>query len=243
MASPLHFGLTNLSDTITAMRAVLFDMDGTLVDSEKLWDIAMQQLYAKFGGVMTPEVRNATVGGSAESVIKLVFADLGLPPDPKEMAAIADWLHEITGDLFDAGLPWCEGARELLEELAGAGVPMALVTNTRRALTERALNTIGRDYFTASVCGDEVVRGKPAPDPYRQAAALLGFDPAHCLAIEDSVTGTASAESAGCPVLVVPNDVEVPGGPRRRHITSLADVGTTELRQIFAELNAIAGLP
>lgn len=225
------------------MRAVLFDMDGTLVDSEKLWDIAMQQLYAKFGGVMTPEVRNATVGGSAESVIKLVFADLGLPPDPQEMAAIADWLHEITGDLFDAGLPWCEGARELLEELAGAGVPMALVTNTRRALTERALNTIGRDYFTASVCGDEVPRGKPAPDPYRQAAALLGFDPAHCLAIEDSVTGTASAESAGCPVLVVPNDVEVPGGPRRRHITSLADVGTADLRQIFAELNAIAGLP
>lgn len=225
------------------MRAVLFDMDGTLVDSEKLWDIAMQQLYAKFGGVMTPEVRNATVGGSAESVIKLVFDDLGLPPEPQEMAAVADWLHEITGELFDAGLPWCEGARELLEELAGAGVPMALVTNTRRALTERALNTIGRDYFTASVCGDEVPRGKPAPDPYRQAAALLGFDPAHCLAIEDSVTGTASAESAGCPVLVVPNDVEVPGGPRRRHITSLADVGTAELRQIFAELHAIAGLP
>lgn len=225
------------------MRAVLFDMDGTLVDSEKLWDIAMQQLYAKFGGVMTPEVRNATVGGSAESVIKLVFDDLGLPPEPQEMAAVADWLHEITGELFDAGLPWCEGARELLDELAGAGVPMALVTNTRRALTERALNTIGRDYFTASVCGDEVPRGKPAPDPYRQAAALLGFDPAHCLAIEDSVTGTASAESAGCPVLVVPNDVEVPGGPRRRHITSLADVGTAELRQIFAELHPIAGLP
>lgn len=224
------------------MRAVLFDMDGTLVDSEKLWDIAMQQLYAKFGGVMTPEVRAATVGGSAESVIRLVFADLGLPPEPEEMAAVADWLHEITGDLFDAGLPWCAGARELLDELAGANVPMALVTNTRRALTERALNTIGRDYFTASVCGDEVPRGKPAPDPYRQAAALLGFDPAHCLAIEDSVTGTASAESAGCPVLVVPNDVEVPGGPRRRHITSLAGVGAAELRKIFAELNSNAGL-
>jgi HAD superfamily hydrolase (TIGR01509 family) len=224
------------------MRAVLFDMDGTLVDSEKLWDIAMQQLYAKFGGVMTPEVRAATVGGSAESVIRLVFADLGLPPEPEEMAAVADWLHEITGDLFDAGLPWCAGARELLDELAGASVPMALVTNTRRALTERALNSIGRHYFTASVCGDEVPRGKPAPDPYRQAAALLGFDPAHCLAIEDSVTGTASAESAGCPVLVVPNDVEVPGGPRRRHITSLAGVGAAELRKIFAELNSNAGL-
>lgn len=225
------------------MRAVLFDMDGTLVDSEKLWDVSMQQLYARFGGVMTPEVRNATVGGSAESVIRLVFTDLGLEPDPQEMATVADWLHEITGDLFDAGLPWCAGARELLDELAAAGVPMALVTNTRRALTERALNSIGRHYFTASVCGDEVDRGKPAPDPYRQAAALLGVDPAHCLAIEDSVTGTASAESAGCPVLVVPNDVAVPGGPRRRHIPSLAGVGTADLRKIFAELNSIAGLP
>lgn len=218
------------------MKAVLFDMDGTLVDSEKLWDVSMRELYARFGGVMTPEVRGATVGGSAESVIKLVFADLGLPPDPQEMADVADWLHEITGDLFDAGLPWCDGARELLEELAAADVPMALVTNTRRALTERALNSIGRHYFTVSVCGDEVPYGKPAPDPYRQAAALLGLDPAHCLAIEDSVTGAASAESAGCPVLVVPNDVEVPAGPRRRHARTLAEIDLDGLRRVYRDL-------
>ena len=219
------------------MKAVLFDMDGTLVDSEKLWDVSMRELYARFGGVMTPEVRGATVGGSAESVIKLVFADLGLPPDPQEMADVADWLHEITGDLFDAGLPWCDGARELLEELAAADVPMALVTNTRRALTERALNSIGRHYFTVSVCGDEVPYGKPAPDPYRQAAALLGLDPAHCLAIEDSVTGAASAEGAGCPVLVVPNDVEVPAGPRRRHARTLADIDLDGLRRVYRDLS------
>lgn len=218
------------------MKAVLFDMDGTLVDSEKLWDVSMRELYARFGGVMTPEVRGATVGGSAESVIKLVFADLGLAPDPQEMADVADWLHEITGDLFDAGLPWCDGARELLEELAAAGVPMALVTNTRRALTERALNSIGRHYFTVSVCGDEVPYGKPAPDPYRQAAALLGLDPAHCLAIEDSVTGAASAEGAGCPVLVVPNDVEVPSGPRRRHARTLAEIDLDGLRRVYRDL-------
>jgi HAD superfamily hydrolase (TIGR01509 family) len=196
----------------------------------------MRELYARFGGVMTPEVRGATVGGSAESVIKLVFADLGLPPDPQEMADVADWLHEITGDLFDAGLPWCDGARELLEELAAADVPMALVTNTRRALTERALNSIGRHYFTVSVCGDEVPSGKPAPDPYRQAAALLGLDPAHCLAIEDSVTGAASAEGAGCPVLVVPNDVEVPAGPRRRHARTLAEIDLDGLRRVYRDL-------
>ncbi len=218
------------------MRAVLFDMDGTLVDSEKLWDIAMQQLYAKFGAEITPEVREATVGGSAEGVMRIVYTDLGLEQDPADMAATADWLHVITGELFDAGLPWCDGARELLDALHDAGVPMALVTNTRRGLAERALDSIGRHYFSVSVCGDEVPNGKPAPDPYRRAAALLGFDPAQCLAIEDSVTGAMSAEDAGCPVLVVPNDVEVPLSARRRHISSLTDVDVAGLREIYREL-------
>ncbi|MCB0934264.1 MAG: HAD family phosphatase [Mycobacterium sp.] len=220
------------------MKAVLFDMDGTLVDSEKLWDVAMHKLYTKLGGVLTPEVRESTVGGSSENVIRIVYTDLGLEHDPVEMAATADWLHEIAGELFDAGLPWCDGARELLEALSVAAVPMALVTNTRRGLTERALNSIGRHYFTASVCGDEVPRGKPAPDPYRRAAELLRLDPADCLAIEDSVTGAASAQDAGCPVLVVPNDIAVPIGPRRRQISSLADVDHETLVQIYHRASA-----
>lgn len=211
-------------------------MDGTLVDSEKLWDISMHRLYDQFGAQMSPEVRRATVGGAAEDVIRIVYTDLGLPADPDDMAATADWLHEITGDLFDAGLPWCPGAQDLLAALAGSGVTMALVTNTRRALTERALESIGRHYFAASVCGDEVPRGKPAPDPYRRAAALLGLDPAHCLAIEDSVTGARSAEDAGCPVLVVPNDVEVPVSLRRHHLTSLADVDLNRLLTVYNTL-------
>jgi HAD superfamily hydrolase (TIGR01509 family) len=219
------------------MRAVLFDMDGTLVDSEKLWDVALQVLYSRLGGELTPAVREATVGGSAESLMQIVYTDLQLEPDPDQMAANSDWLHDYTADLFDGGLPWCDGARELLDTLADAAVPMALVTNTRRALTERALDSIGRHYFTASVCGDEVVRAKPAPDPYLRAAALLGFDPRQCLAIEDSVTGAASAEDAGCPVLVVPNDVEVPASPRRRHLRSLVGVSLTSLRELHNELN------
>ncbi|TGD86296.1 HAD family phosphatase [Mycolicibacterium sp. CH28] len=221
---------------MTHLRAVLFDMDGTLVDSEKLWDISLQALCRRLGGDLTPEVRDATVGGSAESVMRIVYADLGLDPDPAHMANSADWLHDYTGELFNAGLPWCDGARELLESLAEEQVPMALVTNTPRVLAERALNSIGRHYFSVSVCGDEVVRAKPAPDPYQRAAALLNLDPGQCLAVEDSATGAAAAEDAGCPVLVVPNDVEVPPGPRRRHVSSLVEVGIPQLREIYAEL-------
>lgn len=212
------------------MRAVLWDMDGTLVDSEKLWDVSMHELYGRLGGVMTPEVREATVGGSAGSVMRAVYDDLGLDLDPAAMAESADWLHDRTGELFEAGLPWLPGARELLDALLADGVPMALVTNTRRGLTEQALKSIGKHYFSASVCGDEVVYAKPAPDAYLRAAELLGFAAEQCLAIEDSVTGTAAAEAAGCPVMVVPNDVDVPSGPRRHHVATLANLEVSDLR-------------
>ncbi len=147
------------------------------------------------------------VGSVAENTMRIVYTDLGLELDPDAMADSSRWLNDYTADLFDGGLPWCAGAHELLEELAAEGTPMALVTNTQRALTERALNGIGRHYFSATVCGDEVANGKPAPDPYLRAAELLGLAPRQCLAVEDSVTGTAAAESRGMPG---------PGGAERR---------------------------
>jgi HAD superfamily hydrolase (TIGR01509 family) len=218
------------------MQAVLFDMDGTLVDSEKLWDISLAALYEHLGGRLTHEVRASMVGGSAEDTMQTVYADLGLQADPAAMTESIRWLHDYTGDLFGGGLPWCDGAQELLEALAAEGTPMALVTNTQRELTDRALNSIGRQYFSATICADEVPQGKPAPDLYLRAAALLHLQPADCLAIEDSVTGTAAAESAGCPVLVVPNDVAVPTGPRRYRANSLADVDVADLRRVHAHL-------
>jgi HAD superfamily hydrolase (TIGR01509 family) len=218
------------------MKAVLWDMDGTLVDSEKVWDVSLAALYDKLGGELTPAVRASMVGSVAETTMRIVYTDLGLDLDPVAMAESSRWLNDYTAELFEAGLPWCAGAKEMLDSLAGEGTPMALVTNTQRALTNRALKSIGQHYFSATVCGDEVANGKPAPDPYLRAAELLGMAPEDCLAVEDSVTGSAAAQHAGCPVLVVPNDVEVPGGPRRRHVTSLAGLGAADLRAIHSQL-------
>jgi len=212
-------------------------MDGTLVDSEKLWDVSLAALYESFGGTMSHETRTALVGSSAEETMRTVYTELGLALDPERMAASTRWLHEYTATLFDAGLPWCEGALEMLEALGAEGVPMALVTNTQRALTEHALNSIGRHHFSVTVCSDEVANGKPEPDPYLRAAELLGVAPSECLAVEDSVTGTAAAERAGCAVLVVPNDVPVPGGIRRRHADSLAGLDAAGMRRIFCEID------
>ncbi|HEY9264946.1 MAG TPA: HAD family phosphatase [Mycobacterium sp.] len=219
------------------MQAVLWDMDGTLVDSEKLWDVSLSALYESFGGSMSRETRALLVGASAEETMVTVYAELGLEADPEAMAESIRWLHDHTAGLFDGGLPWCDGAREMLEALAAERTPMALVTNTQRGLAERALNSIGRHYFSVTVCGDEVASGKPAPDPYLRATELLGLAPEDCLAVEDSVTGTAAAETAGCAVLVVPNDVPVPGGRRRRHVASLAELEVADLRRIHFELD------
>lgn len=224
---------------MATLRAVLWDMDGTLVDSEKLWDVSMEALYARLGGALTEQVRAATVGGCAQNTMRIVYTDLGLDPDPAAMAASAQWLHDYTGELFDAGLPWCDGAQELLDNLAAQSIPMALVTNTPRSLAERALGSIGRHYFASVVCGDEVPHAKPAPDLYRRAAALLGHVPADCLAVEDSVTGAAAAESAGCPVVVVPGQVDVPASARRRHVDALVGLDVADLRGIHTELSGL----
>ncbi|MGB0970665.1 MAG: HAD family hydrolase [Mycobacterium sp.] len=218
------------------MRAVLWDMDGTLVDSEKLWDVSLSTFYESFGGAISRETRAALVGASAEETMITAYAELGLDPAPDAMAESTRSLHAHTAELFDAGLPWCEGAREILDALAAERTPMALVTNTQRGLTEHALNSIGRQYFSASVCGDEVPNGKPAPDPYLRAADLLGMKTSDCLAVEDSVTGALAAERAGCAVLVVPNDVLVPGGRRRRHAGSLAELQVADLHEIYGQL-------
>ncbi|MCO1656047.1 HAD family hydrolase [Pseudonocardia humida] len=213
--------------------AVLWDMDGTLVDSEKLWTVSIAETARWLGGELSAAARAAMVGGDMPSTLDILFDDLGLPRDPDRKARAQRWMTERTGELFAGGLEWRPGALEALRTVSAAGWPMALVTNTQRVLTEPALDGIGREFFQVSVCGDEVSRGKPAPDPYLRAAELLGVDPGRCLAVEDSPTGAQAAERAGAAVLVVPCEVPVPAGSRRLQRESLAGLSADDVVAVY----------
>ena len=215
-------------------QAVLWDMDGTLLDSERVWDVSLHELAHDLGGELSKVTRDQMVGSSLENSMTLLFAELRLPPEPEAVRRAGEWLLARTGELFDGGLIWRPGAQDALDLVAAQGLPMALVTNTGRVLTERALATVGRDRFAATVCGDEVQQGKPAPDPYLRAAELLGLDPNQCLAVEDSPTGAASAEAAGCPVLVVPCEVPVPAAPARVFRDTLEGLTATALADAWS---------
>ncbi|MGH3433454.1 MAG: HAD family hydrolase [Thermocrispum sp.] len=205
--------------------AVLWDMDGTLVDSEKLWEIGLHELAEHLGGRLSPEARLAMVGTNVTVTMELLFADLGLELTPAAFAEADRWLEARMHELFTDEVPWQPGAREALRMVRDTGLPTALVTSTVRSLTEGALDYIGREWFDVTVAGDEVGgENKPHPEPYLIAAGLLAVDPGRCVAIEDSPVGTASAVAAGCSVIVVPGDVDVDPGPRlvkRESLTGL----------------------
>lgn len=185
--------------------AVFWDMDGTLLDSEPLWDIAVGDLAVRHGIMMTPALREATFGNALPDALRKVYEAAFVPEQDRDFDGDARWLLDRVTELFTAGLPWRPGARAALDTVAAAGIPMVLVTNTVRELTDVALLTLGPERFVHSVCGDEVPTGKPAPDPYLRAAELVGLDPAACLVIEDSPTGADAATAAGIPALIVPS--------------------------------------
>lgn len=218
----------------TGLQAVLWDMDGTLVDSERIWDVSLADLAERLGGELSAATRAELIGAWLRRAVTAVRRDVGLDPrDEDAVAADSRWLLDRTKELFSAGLPWRPGALEALRAVRASGVATALVTSTYRELTEVALDSIGREYFDVTVCGDEVSATKPDPAPYRRAAELLGVDPACCVAVEDSPTGTRSAVAAGTTVLVVPAEVEVPAGERRVLRASLEGLDVTQLRGLL----------
>jgi HAD superfamily hydrolase (TIGR01509 family) len=220
-----------VSEPVPNPAAVLWDLDGTLVDTEPYWMAEEHHLVEEHGGTWTDEQAKSLVGNDLLTSARYIKEHGRLPLAPQEIVRMM-----LVGMVqrMRAHVPWRPGARELLEGLAAAGVPCALVTMSYTTLAEAFTQTLPAGTFGAVVTGDTVGRGKPHPEPYLRAAELLGVDPARCLAVEDSPTGVASAEAAGVPTLVVPHVVAVPPAPGRSRVLSLAEVGLPDLSRIAA---------
>lgn len=213
------------------LAAVLFDMDGLLVDTEPLWFETEIEVMARLGAPWTKEDQKQLLGGSMPRTVSYLLSKATKPAAPEQ---VARWMME--GMLRRAAAGRVEvlpGARELLAEVAAAGVPYALVTSSLRRLAEAILSGTGL-IFPATVTGDDVVTTKPDPAPYLLAAKLLDVDPAQCVALEDSPNGVASATAAGCRVIAVPSFVDIPAAPGRVVARSLRDVTMDTLRAVAA---------
>ncbi len=204
-----------------AHAAVLFDMDGLLVDSEPLWLQAETAVMARLGADWTTADQVQLLGGSLNRTVRYLLSKATEPAPPE---AVAEWLMAgVAEQVRDHGVPLQPGARELLAEVAAAGLPRGLVTSSERRFMDAVLATTGLR-FDVLVCAGDVSVTKPDPEPYLLAAKLLGTDPARCFVLEDSPNGVASAEAAGCQVIAVPALVPIGPTPGRTVVRSLTEL-------------------
>ncbi|MFT4084326.1 MAG: HAD family phosphatase [Nocardioides sp.] len=216
-----------------APKAVLWDMDGTLVDTEPYWIATEFELAEKYDATWTEQDALNLVGSDLIDSGSYIKRRMDLPLSPAEVVEV---LLDGVVDRVRREVPWQPGARELLADLRRTGVPCALVTMSYARFVDPILAQLPAHSFDAVVTGDQVARGKPHPEPYLCAAEALGVPPEECLAIEDSGTGAASAQAAGCTVLVVPNHVEVPAGERRIFWSTLAGAGAADLPDLLGRV-------
>ena len=229
MTSTVPAPVTRTADG-SALQAVLLDMDGTLVDTEGFWWDVEAEVFAGLGHTLDDTWRHVVVGGpmtrSAGFLIEATGADITL-------AELTDLLNQGFEDRIDRALPLMPGAARLLAELAEYEIPTALVSASHRRIIDRVLTSLGPQYFALTVAGDEVTRTKPHPDPYLFAAAGLGADPVRCAVVEDTATGVAAAEAAGCQVVAVPSVAPITPAARRTVVTSLEQVDLAFLRGLM----------
>ena len=215
------------------LAAVLFDMDGTLIDSEHFWLSSEQTLAASVGAVWTEQDGVNLIGMSLYDSTRLIKQKLQLPDSQDE---IIDKLTNSVIDQLRGELPWRPGALELLHELKARNIKTALVTMSMRRMALQVANKTGA--FDLVVAGDDVIHGKPHPEPFLKAAEQLGVDIEDCIAFEDSISGLHSAEASGAIAVGVPNIVQLPAKPERIIWPTLKGVTVDRLIELHREKRA-----
>lgn len=211
------------------LKAILWDHDGTLVETEPYWIEAELELAAKFGIDWTEADALQCVGSPMRESAKLMQqAGVAMDIDP-----IVEWLVDRVDALMDEkGILWMPGVKALFAECAEQDIPCAIVSNAWRKVVEKTISGLPQGVIKYMLTGDEMIVAKPDPWPYAHAAEVLGVEPENCIAIEDSLAGTLSAEAAGIPVLVVRGVLPVPAGKLRSRVVNLADINLDRLRDI-----------
>jgi HAD superfamily hydrolase (TIGR01509 family) len=211
---------------MTELAAVLWDMDGTLVDSEPYWIEVEKRLVEEHGGTWSEAQATALIGSDLlDSAAVLREAGVDLEP-----VALVERLMDGVIARIEEELPWRPGARELLEACRDAGIPCVLVTMSWRRFADAVLASASEGCFVTTITGDEVEHGKPHPEPYLAALRYLGVDAASCVAIEDSRTGVASALASGCATLGIPHVVSLDPAPNLTIAPTLVGVTVDDLR-------------
>lgn len=215
------------------IEAVVFDMDGVIVDSEQRWEAVRRQLVVDSGREYPDEATRRMQGMSAPEWEAYLHEELGVPGSPDEIGRRV--VAEIEAS-YRADLPLIPGVDEAVRALA-VRYPLAVASSSNRELIELALSLAGlADQFGAVVSSEEVERGKPAPDVYLEAAARLGVAAGACVAVEDSSNGLRSAHAAGMRVVAVPNRAYPPAADA----LALADVVLDSIRELTPEVVATA---
>jgi HAD superfamily hydrolase (TIGR01509 family) len=202
-------------------QAVLFDLDGLLLDSEPVWYAVESEVVERLGGVWGEHHQAACIGGTLDASCRYI---LDLTGSAMTVADLTDMLLAGMVEHFHAGLPLHGGALGLVDSVRARGVPTALVSSSYRVLVDAALDRIGRDWFDVVVVGDEISHGKPHPEPYLTACSKLSVDPRKCVVLEDARAGVQSAEAAGCVVVAVPSVAPIPASAGRVVLDALTDI-------------------
>jgi len=216
----------------TNPQAVLWDLDGTIVDSEPYWLLSEQRLVEEFGGTWSEADGFALIGaGLTNAAEHLQKCGVDMPVD-----AIVKRMVDEVDEMNAKQVPWRPGALELIRSIHDAGIPQVIVTMSYRTTAQFVADEVG--LFAGVICGEDVTHSKPHPEPYQMGAALVGASPRDCVALEDSIPGNESAVAAGAVTIALPLHVPLPESENYTIWHTMVGRDVSHIREVFAKARA-----